>query len=165
MTSDIECEEYPDIHKKYPSGATPEEKKVIDHENQQSARLYRALRYILVHDFGFTNALPVKAADFPGEITPHERAEYLAIHGIMLADNFNDPTLGKDKATGGDINVQADDGQPLHIANRFADAAVAAVQEYTSRAELFDKIYGFLRDEGKYENGYSSRNNPTTTAV
>jgi hypothetical protein len=145
--------QFPDVHRKLHGKATDEEKKAVAEENKRSARLYSALKVILKEDFNFH--LPATAAEFPGELSRDEQARYLAIHGIMLADNLSDPSFGKDAPVAGDRVLPAE-GKDIVIAQRFSDAVVAAVQEFTSQAELYRKVFNFLAASGKTHDGVSS---------
>jgi len=144
-----ECEEFPDIHRKIPSTATPDLRRQMEAENEAAGRVYRAVRYILIHDFEFRRGMPEKPEAFPGsELTDHEKAKFVSIYGLLRADNWNDPSLAKDAPTGDDFVIHDDHHRPLVVARKFADAVVGAVQEYTARANLFYKVFNFLKESG-----------------
>jgi hypothetical protein len=152
QSKDKDCEEFPDIYKRAPDNATKAQREQIKRQNELHERMYWAVRYVLQKDFGFQIDLPEHPRDFPGNLDDRERAQFAAIYGILLADNYQDPSLGKSKPVGDDIIIKAPEGaqqSTILIARRFADAVVAAVQEYTARAQLFNKVFGFLKDAGR----------------
>ena len=144
------CIEVGDIYRTYPAGATDDEKAQIDSDNADHRKLYFALVYLLRQDFDF-QGLPDKPENFCSNntsgLSSGDQARYAAIHGLMLADNWTDPSLGKTDATEGDQSIVDPDGNTLIIAKRFADVVVEAVQEYTQRSVLFQKVFGFLQNE------------------
>jgi len=144
-----EQETFPELYQD-PKEFPPGEQKSIKEANEAARTLYRAVRYLLIHDFGFSQAVPADPHSFPGSLSARERTQFLTVHGIMIADNYTQPLLGKDGPNGDDLVVTDGTSQePIYIARRFADHLVAAVQEYTARADLFSKVYGFLTEEAR----------------
>ena len=152
MSNKTVCEEYPDIFRKPPPGASTSEVTRIHAQNEEQNRLYQAIRYLLENDFGI-RGLPALSRDFPGSLYDDEKARFLAVYGLLCADKYTDPSLGKDKQASDDQVFEADDllgrRRPVIIARRFADAVVRSVQEYTARAELFKKVFTYLKQEGR----------------
>ena len=87
-----------------------------------------------------------------------DKTHFLAVAGILLANNLSDPLAGKSEDTLGpdDIKKDKDDtGHPVRIARRFVEAAVDAVQEYNAHKDLFEQVYLVLKDEGTSGKGSS----------
>jgi hypothetical protein len=160
------CQAFPDICPVDPntSGLSDEERARLKVENQRKEMMYRAIRHTLVNDFGL-KGLPATVDKFPGNLSKEHVAQYLAVHGLLLADNYTDPTLGKDRAVGDDIVVPAHDPKKsFFIARRFLDAVVKAVQEYTAQAPLFQRVYDLINEEGAQPTESASARRPSAMA-
>jgi hypothetical protein len=160
-----QCQGFPDLCLKDTKGLPREERARVEEQNRTKDLMYRAIRYILVKDFGFSDDLPVTVSGFPGQLSDALIAQYLAVHGLMLADNYTSATMGKDHPSTDDVQVpDPDPARSFFIARRFVDAVVSAVQEYTGRAPLFQKIYKLLKDEGAQVNGAATSRGQSTMA-
>ncbi len=136
---------FPDVHDQplpYPEGDVPDPRNQPTKDaNALHDRVYEAVMYILTTDFQFLgDGTPPSRASFPGSLTDDEQALFLAVYGLLLADNW-DPTAGK-TVPGSDDTVIPETKH--FIVRRFVDATVAAVQEYTSNAPLFRDVFGLL---------------------
>ena len=164
-TLPLHCGSFPDLCLKDLKSVPEENKTQAIADNRRKDVMYRAIRYILINNFRFTDRLPTRIENFPGNLKTEEIAQYLAIHGLMLADNYNDATLGKDHRSPDDTPVDEHDARrSFFIARRFLDAVVKAVQEYSAQAELFQKVYGLLSEAGGKLNGSSSGHRASTMA-
>jgi hypothetical protein len=144
-------------------GNTPDERAEIDRANQKKKRMYRAVRFLLNRDFGVTG-LPLHPESFGafahvgrnGAISPPSALRLLGVMGSLLARNLDDPMLGRPvDARWPDDIVTKDDGPPIRITKRFADGVVAAMQEFTSRADLYAETQKLLAREGHRANGHT----------
>jgi hypothetical protein len=145
------CTYFQDLYQRPPDDATADEKAVIDAANGRREKVYRAIRYILINDFGVTSDVPEQPKDFPGNLTATQQAQFAAIFGIMAADNYTSPSLGRDKPTSDDTVIPANPPvftDTVIVARRFAYAVVSAMQEYTAQARLFNTVFTFLVNEG-----------------
>jgi hypothetical protein len=146
------CAKFPDIFEDIPDHARRDERERIEAANKQHERLYRAVRYILIHNFGLKDGVPVNPRDFAGSpnLTQNERARFAGVYGQILADNWTDPSLGRQFKVDGDLEVPGPDGKDdvILVSRRFVDATVSAVQEYAANTELFHKVFGFMRETG-----------------
>ena len=154
-----ECESHPDIWQNPSRGKTDIDKARIAVENDRHERLYRAVREVLSKSFG-VDGLPDEPKAFV-EMTnkDDERRMFVSIYGLLLADNWTDPSLGRTQPIEGeevikykrkrDLYEPGAPGTvevPIVIAGKFADAVVDAVQEYTRNIALFTKVYNLMRD-------------------
>lgn len=148
------CDMYPDVWSDPEQAESEDEKKKILRDNEVHERIYRATREVMVDGFGLDDSFPKEPKNFT-QVTEKDRLKFLCVYGLLLADNWTDPALGrleridgekviKYKATIFDGKVAKVTERPLIIATKFADAVVAGVQEYTRNAELFDKIYKLM---------------------
>ena len=167
------CDEFPDVAPQHVKDGLEDQMKQAEADNERKRHMYRAMRYLLTNDFGMFgkqlpetgNRLPETADRFPGDdLTAEEIAQYLAINGLMLADNYTDPTLGKDRASGDDVTVSPGTQKSFFISRRFADQVVKAVQEYTAQADLFQKVYLLMLAEGTSATGSGAERKSSTTA-
>lgn len=136
---------FPDVHDQplpYPESDVPDPRNQATKEaNALHDRVYEAVMYVLVNDFQFLQGrAPPQQSAFPGDLDEDEQSLFLAVYGILLADGW-DPTMGKTEPGPDDTIIT----ETKHfVVRRFVDAAVAAVQEYTSNAPLFKGVYGQL---------------------
>lgn len=148
MTTQDVCERYPDIYKEIPPGTPKDEAARIKLENDKNERLYRAVSAILKRDFDFGDTIPREPKDFPGKLTDKEKAQFASILGIIHADNWEDPSNGKDLPSADDILLRGDaKNETFVIDRRFIDAVVDAVKEYTSTSQLFANVFLLMREE------------------
>jgi len=154
------CQSFPDVCPKALTGSESEaEKKKTEDDNKRKRAMYLAIRHILVNDFGF-KGLPATVDFFPGNLHKEQIAQYLAVHGLLLADNYTDPMLGKNRASPDDVVVTPS----LFIAHRFLDAVVKAVQEYTAQRKLFQNVYDLMNEEGAQPAKATAGGHPSTIA-
>ena len=143
-----ECEVFPDIFKPIPSGTPKDVSDKLKKENDRAERLYLAVRLVLQRDFDFGERVPEEPKDFPGKLQTKEKAQFVGILGIILADNWEDPTNGKDLPGPDDIVVRGDSkNENFVVDRRFIDAVVDAVKEYTASSDLYNNVYDLMRDE------------------
>jgi len=135
---------FPDVYRTPPDDATDAERKTIQAENDLHQKLYTAVAYILVNDFRFNKDIPPQASGFPGSLADLEQSFFLGVYGLLLADNWTQPSLGRTNPGQDDIQLPGGDV----VTKRFVDATVGAVQEYTSNALLFTNVFGFLTSSG-----------------
>jgi len=156
MTSEVtsddvraECPRFPDIYESL-QGVPEAKKEEVRQRNQQRERVYRAVRHILKENFGFDDGVPPEPSHFPGSrMTDAQIARFTAVYGQIVADNWTDPSLGRPFPGTDDIEVDGGGNSPrIVVARRFIDAVVEAVQDYTAHADLFKKVFGFLRETG-----------------
>lgn len=143
-----QCDQFPDIWRCPPDKHDPDHDQVVA-ANRLHGRVYRAARHILVKDFCGSPLLPDDPQRFPGnpgQLTNSQIAQMAAVHGLLLADDW-EPSMGKTKPNSEDLLIH-DGGESMVVDRRFVDAVVSAVQEYTSRAQLFNKCFEFLRLQG-----------------
>jgi hypothetical protein len=157
MANDRQCDLFPDIWQPVLEKHDPNHATVVE-QNRRHGRIYRAARQILVNDFSASEKIPHEPHEFPGNegvLTDAQITFMAAVHGILLADDW-DPSMGKSVPASDDLQLQIG-SETMVIDRRFVDAVVAAVQEYTSRAALFNQCFLFLRDEGQKHNGWSRK--------
>ena len=148
MATQQECEEFPDIFKPIPSGMPRDEAAKIKAENDRNERLYLAVRQVLKRDFDFRDRIPEEPQNFPGQLSSKDKAQFTGILGIIHADNWEDPSNGKESPGADDIVVRGDaKNENFVIDRRFIDAVVEAVKEYTASSELFNNVYALMREE------------------
>jgi hypothetical protein len=163
---DKACERYEDLFVLYPDDASDAEKKAIDAGNTDRVKFYRAVRYLLMNNFHFPAAIPPppnvptganEANDLLHGLDDDEKAYFVSVAGILLANSLFDPLAGKREETlgPGDIRDKDDTKAPIRIAAAFNDATVAAVAEFTGERELYTKVFDTLRDEGTSGKGSS----------
>jgi hypothetical protein len=141
-----ECLEFPDIYETPPKQG-PDQAR-IEKLNAQRARLYRAVRYILNENFGFRDGVPADPSHFPGSrLNASETARFCAVYGQLLAENWTDPSLGRQVPADGDLLVGSGD-TAIIVTRRFVEAVVDAVKNHAANAQLFLNVFGFLRDTG-----------------
>lgn len=90
--------------------------------------------------------------------------QFVAILGLIHADNWDDPSNAKIRESADDLVDRGDEKtkQPMIIDRRFVDAVVEAVKEYTASSQLFHKVYGLMRTEAL--KGFT-RKSPSSTGV
>lgn len=163
------CERYEDLFvlPKPPSDASDEEKKRVKKVNEDRANFYRAVRYLLLKRFAFPGAIPPPFD--PEDTTPEEendllhgldeeeKAYFISVAGILLANNFQDPLVGRKPETLGpaDVRDKDTDKKDVRIAQQFVDATVAAVQEFQRHTDLHTQVYLVLKNEGTTGKGSS----------
>lgn len=165
---------YPDISEWYPQVATDTDKDAIDAKNILRERMYDALIFIFSQRFSFP--APSFSAESFTMWQPHVTADltrFLGVHGLLLADNFTDPLLLRPAGTTfnddvlGEVRVSEWDGnrqrpgfplkvREVRVARRFFDAAVASVQTYTAKADLFTRVREQLQRKSVLPTGGSS---------
>jgi hypothetical protein len=161
----LHCQGFPDLCLKDLKGLHDEELIRARAENRKKDLMYRAVRHIMVNDFGFTSDLPARVESFPGNLEEAQIAQFLAVYGLLLADNYDDATLGKDRPSGDDMIVRdPDPKRSFFIASRFLDQVVKSVQEYSAQATLFQKVYTLMNEEGAQPSGTTARRRPSTMA-
>lgn len=140
-SAQTKCDPFPDIYQ-HPDSYPKEDQEEIARQNAIHDRIYRAVGYILIHDFRFNPNLPPGPEQFPGNkvLSQNELSFFLGVYGLLLANNWTDPSLGRMRATAGDLILP----NGAIVAKRFVDATVAAVQEYTSGNDLFTQVFGLL---------------------
>jgi hypothetical protein len=145
----VECPKFPDIYESLQDVQEPRKKEVRE-RNEQRERVYRAVRHILKENFGFDDGVPAEPRHFPGSrMTDPHIARFTAVYGQIVADNWTDPSLGRPAPGADDIEVDGGgNSPPIVVARRFIDAVVEAVQDYTAHADLFRRVFGFLRETG-----------------
>jgi hypothetical protein len=147
------CVEVGDIYRTVDPSLPKDEQAQITAQNAVNRRIYLAIAHILKQDFDVQNLPADPAAFCQLPDTNPDKARYAAIHGLMLADNYSDPSMGKTTEADGDDSVpDPATGEVIVIAKRFSDAVVLAVQEYTQRSKLFHTVFGFLQDEARESN-------------
>src|SRR5262249_22508436 len=158
------CQAFPDVcpADPYAPGLSEEDRARVQADNQRKDLMYRAIRYILLNNFEF-KGLPATVDRFPGNLHKDHVAHYVAVHGLLLADNYTDPTLGKDRASGDDVIVtDHDPKKAFFITRRFLDAVVKAVQEYTAQAQLFQNVFDLMNEEGTQLTDSTAGRRPST---
>lgn len=156
-----QCDSFPDIWQRVPDKHDPTHDTVVA-QNKLHGRIYRAARHILVKDFCASHKLPESPEDFPGnpgQLTESQIAQMAAVQGILLADGW-EPSMGKTKPSSDDLLIDVGI-ETMVIDRRFVEAVVAAVQEYASRAGLFNKCFEFLHLQGQQKPCGSGGQDPT----
>lgn len=153
----VECPTFPDIYE--PLQGLPEgrEKDARRQRNDQRERVYRAVRHILKDSFGFDDGVPPEPKHFPGSrMNDAQIARFSAVYGQIVADNWTDPSLGRPVPGADDTEIEGGGSSPpIVVARRFTDAVVEAVQDYTAHADLFKRVFGFLRETGTDDDSHS----------
>jgi hypothetical protein len=145
MANPDDCEKYPDIYQT-PKGSKDEIAK-INAENLKNERIYMAVKHVLEGDFDF-KPLPQDPQDFPGTLKGKDKAQVVAILGLIHADNWEDPSNGKVSANTDDAVVKgAGKDDYFVIDRRFIDAVVDAVKEYTASSELYNNVFDLMLAE------------------
>ena len=145
MASHDECEKYPDIYQT-PKGSKDEVAKITA-ENLKNERIYMAVKHVLESDFDF-KTLPPEPVAFPGMLKGKDRAQVVAILGLIHADNWEDPSNGKISPNTDDILVKgAGKDEFIVIDRRFIDAVVDAVKEYTASSDLYNNVFDLMLAE------------------
>lgn len=146
-----QCMQFQDIHEGIPDGTSEEMTKTIKRRNKKNARLYRAVRHVLKHNFDLKDAVPEHPKDFAqasSKLNPDDTSQFIAILGLIKADNWDDPSNGKEKPSPDDLmHTGPGDDMTFVIDRRFVDAVVEAVKEYTAASKLFNNVYKLMRDE------------------
>jgi hypothetical protein len=127
--------------------------------NETRKAFFLAVRWFLIKQ---THLVEIKA-DFAGNpaneqeglklddaiagLTDSERARFLAVAGLLLADSQLDPLNGKqpemlDEAAG-------DETKEAKVAAPFKNALTRALAEYNTYPDLFDRVHGELRERSK----------------
>src|SRR5262245_29719945 len=115
------CECYDDLFQRYPDKAIDAQKKSIDTDNIKRVPLYLAVRYLLTTRFGFDKKIPgppkipsdnKDTTDILHTLSTEEKAYFLGVIGLLMADSYTDPTMGRplDSFGGDDISERTDDG-------------------------------------------------------
>jgi hypothetical protein len=171
------CDQFPDIFEHQSDGATPQEIQTLNENNQRRQNLYSAVQYLLTNRFAFNGTLPDKTADLEGQDeTITDFPTLIGTYGMLLADNFTDPAMGKTVFGPDDLRTKVlipqvvpdpngGPAKPLNIARTFVDEMVSVVQEFQSSRALFTNVYLELRDLGDppVTNGTSTGTGPTPT--
>ncbi|MBX3160374.1 MAG: hypothetical protein KF773_30700 [Deltaproteobacteria bacterium] len=146
--ADANCLQFHDIWEK-PSGQTGEAKDKLDERNAVSAKLYRAVRFVLRANFHLSDTVPEEPDAFAtAHLGDADRAQFVGILGLIRADNWTDPTNGKTRPSTDDLYFRGHtEKQSFVIDRRFVDAVVEAVKEYTANSALFHNVYKLMRDE------------------
>jgi hypothetical protein len=77
-----------------------------------------------------------------------DRAQVVAILGLIHADNWEDPSNGKISPNTDDILVKgAGKDEFIVIDRRFIDAVVDAVKEYTASSDLYNNVFDLMLAE------------------
>src|SRR5215216_6346614 len=107
--ADKVCEYYEDLFATYPPGASEEERKGFDDANRKRVKFFRAVRYLLKNRFAFPADIPAPphvplpkkedAENMLQGLDDGEKAYFLAVAGILLANNLTDPLAGKIEGT------------------------------------------------------------------
>jgi hypothetical protein len=146
-----QCLQFRDIyeHEETPSGASPDEIKAIKARNEENERVYKAVRYVLKHNFDLKDAIPEDPKSFAtAKLADADVAQFIAILGLMKADNWSDPRNGKVKASVDDLTYPGHSTETSFVIDRrFVDTVVEAVKEYTAASKLFNNVYKLMRDE------------------
>src|SRR5256885_17228127 len=133
---DKACERYEDLFVLYPDDASDAEKARIDDANRERVKFYRAVRYLLTNHFTFPAAIPpppnvppvgTEANDLLHGLDDGEKAYFVSVAGILLANSLSDPLAGKKEETlgPGDIRDKDDTKYPIRIAQAFNDATAS----------------------------------------
>jgi hypothetical protein len=157
-------EYYPDSLIDIPPGAPQSEQDRLKAQNDRRATLYIASRYLLTKRFGLGTDLtqanspwriPVDPAGFAtvtsNTLSDGEKAQFVAVYGLLLIDGYEDPLLGRKSDTLGadDLRNQTDDqNRPINAVRQFVNAVVSAEQEYNSDPDLFNSVFVELRKVG-----------------
>lgn len=174
--ANVECTYYPDLFKPYPVGAGPDQKKAIDDENRKHVELYKAVRFLLLNRFGFSETIPQAPTippsggnlpDVLGAMSDDGRIYFVSVAGRLISENFLDPLLGKrilgpeDTLTESDAVYQKRTGgksplperETLQVVRTFIDQMVSAVKEFQGDETMFAAVYAVLKKEGTSVDG------------
>lgn len=144
-----QCLQYQDIHEEIPSGASEDVRHTIQLRNEKNDRLYRAVRWVLKKNFDVKDAIPEDPKSFAtAKLADSDVAQFIAIIGLIKADNWDDPTNGKDSPSSDDLMFRGPNAKTSFVIDRrFVNAVVEAVKEYTAASDLFNNVYKLMRDE------------------
>jgi hypothetical protein len=159
------CDQFPDIFEHFPAGASTDERNAIEAANKQRSVLYRAVRYLLLNRFNYSGTLPEKTSDLESLGQDPAFPFFISIFGLLLSDNFVDPTMGKTVFGSDDIRTVDDHNHRINIARKFVDEMVSLVSEFQASEPLYVNVYNILRDLGTSTttNGATKTNGGTTT--
>lgn len=138
--------------------------------NETKRMFYNAIRYLLYRyeHVPITKSHRPPADDKPvkdllDELSDEQRVRFLAISGMLLADGYRDPLTGKRKqdlsAAAGDVVdlIKADSpDSEVFMAASFVDQSVRARSEYARHADMFGRVYVYLREQSKSSDGKES---------
>jgi hypothetical protein len=166
-------EYYPDIWQDEQNFAPGPDQDQVIADNIDHERLYQALRFVLSGELGLLrnpNQALVKTTDMeklnsivpidvrsypPATMGDDQRGQFDAIYGMLLADNFDDPSIGKTIRSGDDLEitftsrVDPNGGKKsVIVTQRFIKSVVQYVQEYTPSADLVTQLVGLMRAAG-----------------
>jgi len=149
MATQVECKHFNDIYEKPPKvgqgGVTQKEHDAIVDRNKRNSKIYYAVATVL--EKNFKTVLPATPEQFPGGLKDDELAKASAILGLILADNWQDPSNGKTIANADDMtdkNLKDENGKDGVIDRRFIDAVVDAVKEYTTASDLYNNVFKLM---------------------
>jgi hypothetical protein len=148
MAHNPNCDSFPDIWQEEPAKDDPTYAQVVA-ANAAHAKVYQAARHIVVSDFNPQLQIPLSPKKFPGnegQLSDAQIAMMATVHGLLLADDW-EPTMGKNRPATGDLLIDVGGGEKMVVDARFVAAVVAAVQEYTTQAPLFNGAFEQLRRE------------------
>ncbi len=197
------CKEYyPDIFEREPDEISAGDSiggsylAELSTRNAERKRLYVGVRFLLRQNFGFDrdDSTTPDPASFPGgfgkksaatgaksydDLLSEEKAVFLSVYGLLLANNYVDPSFGRQsRGIAGplDIWVPKDErpapvkpkkGEIAPDANvllveRFIEATTEAMKTYSANKTLFKEVYKVLFEEGKK---YDETGKPTESTV
>src|SRR5438046_2907485 len=127
---DKACERYEDLFviPPPPTDASKDEKERVIAVNKTRADFYRSVRYLLLNRFAFSGAIPPafdpdsptaeEKNDLLHGLDDDEKAYFVGVAGTLLANNFQDPLVGRKPETLGpsDVRDKDDAKQDVRIA-------------------------------------------------
>ncbi len=140
----------------------------VDKHNRTQRLFYNAVRHLLTNDFAFKGELPLGPATSTGLLSDASfdsdtgepldirRAAALGVFGLMLADNYQDPLLGRSTTRLGAsdlVHKPGPDSQDVLMAAGFKSQAVRVVQEVRTHTEVFRRVYLELQKLGAQDDG------------
>lgn len=178
-------ERFIDIYQNPNRDASPKELARIDAKNREHRKLYLAVRQILNEQFDFDclteeeraqgkspvagRIIPPDPKDFPADesiLNKELKCAFASIYGMMNADNFIDPSLGRyGEANGKDILIKdppeldgPDSSEVIGVIEeasfradrRFVEKVVDCVKEFNANRELYCTVLDVVIDESSH---------------
>ena len=169
---------YIDIYQNPERDASEKEIALIKGNNERYRRLYLAIRQILIEQFDFDGLtdeereknvpvrperhIPADPKDFPGTLGDEIRDAFVSIYGLMITENYIDPSMGR-YGEAGPQDLLIKDPPDTYVSSvesngtastgnfradrRFIEKVVDAVKAFNANRELFQTVFEVIIEE------------------